>query len=170
MDLWIELLHSLDLEPTALMAFALVPDFEGDQWTFVKPSPTDLQELYGIDVQELTIWRPLVDHVSEQIELGRVVLVEVDAFHLPDTAGVSHGIEHTKTTIAARTIDSISRELGYFHNAGYFTLSGGDFDGVFALSGGSTLAPYTEIAKISRVERLPLHSSASARAACWRRI
>ena len=30
---------------------------------------------------------------------------ETDAFHLPDTAGVSYGIGHQKTTIVAQFID-----------------------------------------------------------------
>src|SRR6185312_4334966 len=35
-DLWIELLHTLKLDPVASMAFTLAMDFEGDQWTFFK--------------------------------------------------------------------------------------------------------------------------------------
>ena len=34
-------------------------DFEGDQWTFFKPPHDELRELYGVDVQELNVWRPL---------------------------------------------------------------------------------------------------------------
>ena len=36
-DLWIELLHALRLEPLAMLPFTLAIDFEGDQWTFFKP-------------------------------------------------------------------------------------------------------------------------------------
>ena len=38
---------------------SLAIDFEGDQWTFFKPPHDELRELYGIDVQELNVWRPL---------------------------------------------------------------------------------------------------------------
>jgi hypothetical protein len=46
-DVWIELLHAMDLEPHAMLAFTLAVDFEGDQWTFFKPTPGDLWALYG---------------------------------------------------------------------------------------------------------------------------
>lgn len=150
-DLWIELLHALRLDPMAVMAFAIAMDFEGDQWTFFKPSPDDIHALYGIDVQELAIWRPLRIQIAEQIARNRVPLVEVDAFHLPDTAGVSYQIEHTKTTVAAQAIDLGARKLGYFHGAGYFELEGCDFDAVLAV-GETAMAPYTEIAKLDRME------------------
>ncbi|MGI8546939.1 MAG: DUF1839 family protein [Gemmatimonadaceae bacterium] len=165
-DLWIELLHSLRMDPCAMLAFTLAMDFEGDQWTFFKPSLSDIHSLYGVDVQELTIWRSLPAQIEEQVSLDRPVLVEVDAFFLPDTQGVSYGIHHTKTTIAVRSIDRAAATLGYFHNAGYFELSGADFDGLFAAtsqtstshtatlhtaSGGVSLAPYTEIAKLERL-------------------
>src|SRR5215831_18263466 len=64
-DLWIELLHSLGIDPRAMLGFTVAVDFEGDQWTFFKPSHRDLQDLYGIDVQELSVWRPIRDHVIE---------------------------------------------------------------------------------------------------------
>ena len=64
-DLWIELLHALKLEPLAMLGHAIAVDFEGDQWTFFKPPLGDLLALYGVDVQELTIWRPFIDHLRE---------------------------------------------------------------------------------------------------------
>src|SRR3954462_9463178 len=54
-DLWIAFLHTLGLEPLALMPFTVAVDFEGDQWTFFKPSLDELRSLYGVDVQELTV-------------------------------------------------------------------------------------------------------------------
>ena len=69
-DLWIELLHALGLDPVAALPFTLAIDFEGDQWTFFKFPLADLYDLYGLDVQELAIWRPLVDHVEEQVDAG----------------------------------------------------------------------------------------------------
>jgi hypothetical protein len=154
-DLWIELLHAHGLDPVAAMAFTVAMDFEGDQWTFFKQPLTDLYTLYGVDVQELTIWRPVAQHTVEQVSRGRSVLIEVDSFFLPDTAGVAYKLAHTKTTIAVQMIDVATRTLGYFHNAGYYTLSGDDFDGVFRLGpyapAADTLAPYTEFAKFDGV-------------------
>src|SRR5258708_36755226 len=84
-DVWIELLHAWGFEPIAALPFTLSTDFEGDQWTFFKFPLADLDALYGVDVQELMIWRPLVSHIEEHVGLGRPILVEMDAFFLPDT-------------------------------------------------------------------------------------
>src|SRR6185437_3322799 len=65
-DIWVELLHSLGIDPVSAMAFTCTIDFEGDQWTFFKPPPEDLESLYGIDVHEMQLYRPTVEHVAEQ--------------------------------------------------------------------------------------------------------
>jgi hypothetical protein len=155
-DLWLELLHGMQLDPVAALPFTLALDFEGDQWGFFKYPLEDLQSMYGIDVGELSVWRPLVDQVTEQIAFGRPVLFEVDAFFLPDTAGTTYRHGHEKTTIAAVAIDTETRKLGYFHAASYYVLSGDDYQGAFMLSRGADapyLPPYTEIAKLDRLER-----------------
>src|ERR1700753_4169491 len=46
-DLWIEVLDALGLDPIACFGFTFSTDFEGDQWTFFKPSFGDIWELYG---------------------------------------------------------------------------------------------------------------------------
>ena len=125
-DLWIELLHGLGHEPLAAMAFTVALDWEGDQWTFFKFPLEDLYELYGLDVTELNIWRSLHENVLEQVRLRRPVIVEVDAFYLPDTAGVSYQLEHVKTSVAVNHLDLEARKLGYFHNRGYYEISGED--------------------------------------------
>lgn len=150
-DIWIELLHSLGHEPIAAMPFTLAIDFEGDQWTFFKFPLADLYELYGIDVQELAIWKPLTQHIQEQVSLGRPVLVELDSFYLPDTAGMAYKIAHVKSTVAVTEIDLDKKHLGYFHGQGYYHLPAEDFDNVFRLNeepDPSRLSPYVEIAKL----------------------
>lgn len=159
-DLWIEVLHALGHDPHAMLGCALSSDFEEDQWLFFKPSTSDLYALYGVDVQELTIWRPVLEHVSTHVERGNLVLVEVDAYHLPDTRGVSYRQKHAKTTIGVASIDRAARRLGYFHNAGYFALDGDDFDALFAAT---PLPPYTEYARL-RAARVPDPRSLAARA------
>lgn len=158
-DLWIETLHGLGLEPTAALPFTVGLDFEGDQYTFFKFPLGDLQELFGVEVQELNIWRPLVEHAVEQTALARIMMPEVDSWFLPDTQGVSYRLDHAKSSIAIRHIDVAAETLGYFHNAGYHTLSGDDFRGLFRLDedqrGPPVLPPYTEIAKLGNLERLP---------------
>jgi hypothetical protein len=156
-DLWIEVVHALSFDPTAALAFTVAMDFEGDQWLFFKHPTADLYELYGIDVQELAIWRPLLEHATVQVRQGRIVLVEVDSFFLPDTRGVSYRQTHTKTTIGIESIDSDARTLTYFHNAGFFKLDGDDFGALFrpdAIRAPEELAPYTEFAKLERLRRL----------------
>jgi hypothetical protein len=150
-DLWVELAHAFGYEPMAALPFTLAIDFEGDQWTFFKFPLLDLYDLYGFDVQELAIWRPLLAHVEEQVGRGRPVLVEVDSHYLPDTAGTAYKLSHVKTTIAVIEIDAANRRLGYFHNAGYFQLEGDDFLDIFRLRHDpdpTYLPPYTEFARL----------------------
>lgn len=163
-DLMVELLHGLGHEPLAVLPYTLAIDFEGDQWTFFKPPHGDLQELYGIDVQELAIWRPLVDHVRDQVALGRPVLVELDSWFLPDTAGTAYRLAHVKTAVGVNEIDVENRHLGYFHNNGYYTLGGDDFREIFQLDGAPhdrVLPPFVEIAKIDP-HFMPPHSLVEA--------
>ncbi len=149
-DVWIELLHAWGLEPIAALPFTLGIDFEGDQWTFFKFPLADLLEIYSLDVHELAIWRPLTSHIEEQLSLGRPLLIELDSFHLPDTAGSAYQTEHVKTTVAIVDIDVPNQRLGYFHGQGYYHLQGDDFANVFHLRGEKNpaiLPPYCEIVK-----------------------
>ncbi len=150
-DVWIEQLHALKQEPIAAMPFTLTADFEGDQWTFFKFQLSDLQALYGIEVQELVVWRSLILHIEEQVKLGRPVLVELDSMYLPDTAGTAYQREHVKTTVSVNKLDINARYMEYFHAQGYYSLEGEDFDKIFHLTGeknGAILPPYVEIAKL----------------------
>jgi hypothetical protein len=155
-DLWIELLHSRGLDPRAALPFVFGTDFVGDQWTFIKYPLGDLQRAYGIEVFELNVWRDLIVHIREHVAQGRVALVEVDAFYLPDTHGTSYRTQHVKTTIAVQQIDARARQLGYFHNAGYYELGGDDFAALFrpALAPAvGYLPPYVEIARLPLAPR-----------------
>ncbi len=156
-DVWTELLHSWGLEPLAALPFTLGIDFEGDQWTFFKFPLADLYELYALDVQEMAVWRPVQAHLDEQLALGRPVLVELDSYFLPDTAGSAYQLEHVKTTVAVVEIDVENERLGYFHGQGYYHLHGDDFAGVFHTRGvknPAILPPYCELVK--RGPALPL--------------
>jgi Domain of unknown function (DUF1839) len=156
-DLWVEMLHTAGDDPLAVLPCTFAVDLEGDQWTFLKFPIADLDALYGVDVFELNVWRPLTAHLTEQLALGRLAIVEVDAFYLPDTAGTSYRCEHVKTSIGIQALDPNDRRLGYFHNAGYYELAGEDFTGVFRLEGHLTenefLPPYVEVAKLGKRPR-----------------
>lgn len=157
-DLLIEQLHALEVEPIAALPFTLGIDFEGDQWTFFKFPDADLFALYGIDIQELAVWRPMVNHIEDQLGAGRPVMVELDSYFLPDTAGTAYKLAHVKSTVGVNEIDVEARHLGYFHNQGYFTLNGDDFRDIFQLDGlvhERMLPPYVEYLKRS-AHRAPL--------------
>ncbi|MEJ1963842.1 MAG: DUF1839 family protein [Gammaproteobacteria bacterium] len=157
-DIWIELVHSLGLEAHAMMPFTVAVDFEGDQWTFFKPPHEDLKRLYGIDVQELYVWRPLLDHCDRASRRRQVIIsTEADAFWLPDTAGSDYRSKHTKTTIVMESVDLPAKRLGYFHNAGYFTLEGEDFVRLFRVDAAPDpefMPMFAELVRCDRLRRL----------------
>ncbi|MDN3567117.1 DUF1839 family protein [Paeniroseomonas aquatica] len=143
-DLWISLLHDRGFEPTAMLGFLAAQDWEGDQFTFFKPPPQELRLLYGATLRELAVYEVLEEHVAEALRRGQVVLLEVDAWWLPDVAATAYRRHHTKTTIGILAADPGRRQLRYLHNAGRFTLQGEDYDGI--LAGGAALFPYAEAA------------------------
>jgi hypothetical protein len=143
-DLWIEALHALGMDPVAGLAFTLSSDFDGDQWRmFTFPNET-LFLLYGIGVDELNVWRPLREHVGEQLALGNLVAFDADAWWLPDTAGLTYRSAHQKTTLLAVKVDTDAKVLGYLHNAGYYELAAEDFDALLpARPAPDAMPPYT---------------------------
>ncbi|MCK9689300.1 DUF1839 family protein [Scleromatobacter humisilvae] len=121
---WIQLLAALGLDPHALWPATVSLDFEGDQCTAIEPSRDELRALYGIDVQELDVWRPLAEHAIEHLAAGRALVVEADAFWLPVDA--EHRRSHAKRTIVLNEVDLDARRIGYFHGAGHAEAHGDD--------------------------------------------
>ncbi|MGN6872412.1 MAG: DUF1839 family protein [Solirubrobacteraceae bacterium] len=165
-DIIIELLHATGHEPLAAFGHLVRMDFEGDQWTFFKPPPEDLELLFGLDIHEMQPYRPLPIQIAEQLELGRTIIVELDSWYLPDTAATSYRTAHVKSSVAADSIDIDREILHYFHSAGLYELSGEDFRGVFRTREGfsdDVLPPYTELARFDagpRLEGEELHRAA----------
>jgi hypothetical protein len=158
-DVWIEAVHALGCDPLAMLGFTAAIDFEGDQWTFFKPSHDEIRELYGIDVQELNIWRPLRDHSAEHVGAGKLISTEADAFYLPDTAGTDYQRQHTKTTIIINELDLDKRRLGYFHNAAYYALEGEDFVHTFRVGyepDPKFMPLFAEVLRVDRMVKRPL--------------
>lgn len=166
-DIWIEVIHALKLDPIAVMPFTLAVDFEGDQWTFFKPPHDELRELYGIDVQEMTVWRTLLEHAQEHVRAGKLVSSEADAWWLPDTSGTDYRTQHTKSTIVINEIDIERRRLGYFHNAGYFALEGEDFIKTFRLDVPHDPAFMPFFAELIRIDRVIHRSDADLAQCSW---
>lgn len=148
-DVWIDVLHAFGLAPEAIFGFTVTQDFEGDHFTFAKPPLEDIEALHGIVAQELAIFDDVALHVEAQLERGRLTLVEVDSFYLPDTRGLTYRTAHGKTTIALNRLDRAGRYAEYFHGPGYNVLEGEDYDGVFKGYGDEQVPflPYCEFLK-----------------------
>ncbi|MDX6657819.1 MAG: hypothetical protein QOH62_2612 [Solirubrobacteraceae bacterium] len=156
-DIIIELLHARGDEPLAAMGVVLRMDFEGDQWTFFKPAPQDLERLFGVDIHEMQPYRSLPAQIAEQLERGRTVIVEVDSWYLPDTHATSYRREHVKSSVIPEAIDTGGERLRYFHNTSLHELDGEDYRGVFRLGrefSGDVLPPYAELARFDAGRRL----------------
>jgi hypothetical protein len=152
-DVWIELIHALGLDSHAMLAFTVAIDFEGDQWTFFKPPHEDLRQLYGIDVQELYAWRPLIEHAVEHLNAGKFISAEADSFWLPDTDGSDYRQRHVKSTIVLNHVDLAAGRLHYFHNAGFFSLEGEDFAQLFRIGAAPDPAYLPLFAELVRHDR-----------------
>jgi hypothetical protein len=111
-------------------------------------------------------YRPLPAHIAEQLRAGRTIIVELDAWYLPDTASTSYRQDHVKTSVAADAIDLEAETLRYFHNTGLHELRGDDYRGALRLSeGGFGLPPYTELVRFdagARLEDAELRRAAQA--------
>jgi hypothetical protein len=150
-DVIVELLHARGDEPLGALGSTVRLDFEGDQWTFFKPDPYDLVELYGIDVHEMQPYRELPAQIEDQLRDARTMSVELDAWWLPDTSATSYRTEHVKTTVIAEAIDREAEVFRYFHNAGLYELGGEDYRRIFERG---ALPPYTEVVRFDAGERL----------------
>jgi hypothetical protein len=164
-DVIIELLHARGDEPLAVMGSTVRLDFEGDQWTFFKPDPSDIERLFGIDIHEMQPYRPLPTQIAELIRAGRTMTVEFDAWWLPDTAATSYRSEHVKTTVIPEAIDLGAERMRYFHSGSLFELDGDDYRGIFRLDARdpAVMPPYTELVRLDAGPRLTgseLHGAA----------
>ncbi len=153
-DVFIELLNALGQEPLAVMGACAALDFEGDNFTFFKPQHDELRLLYGVDVQELNVWRPLVEHAVEHLAQGKFISTEADSFNLPDAEGTDYRRNHVKTTIILADLDLVAHRLGYFHNAGYHRLDGEDYARLFRLETEPDPTFLPLFAEVVRVDRL----------------
>lgn len=153
-DLWIGFVHTLGLEPLAMLASAVAVGFEDDQWTFFQPPQQELRVLYGIDVRELAAWRPLLEHAREHLAGGKLVGIDVDAHGLPGTAAVEGRRSHATTTILMAELDESRERLGYFQGAGYHELAGEDFRALFRHGAPPDPPPLPAFAQLVRIDRL----------------
>lgn len=133
MDLWIELLHGWQFDPVAALSFTVAQDFEGDQFTFFQYPVADLETLYGVVVQELSLYDAIEQHVATQTARGHVVLLDVDGYYLPDNRATTYRRQHARTTIAIDVLMPEARAVGYYHNDSYQVARADDYAGLFRL-------------------------------------
>jgi len=93
-DIWIEVFTPSASSRARFCVHGGV-DFEGDQWTFFKPPHDELRELYGLDVQEMNVWRRC-SSTRSSISRRQTDQYRGDAFWLPDTSGTDYRRQHTK--------------------------------------------------------------------------
>jgi hypothetical protein len=85
------------------------------------------------------------------------LIVELDSWHLPDTAATSYRSEHVKSSVVVEAIDTTGERLRYFHATGLYELAGEDYRGVFRLGrlfSEDVLPPYTELVRFDAGPRL----------------
>ena len=152
-DLWIEVLHGIGLEPLAAMGFLLNAGFDGEQWRMFKFSMEDVWRLYGIDAYEVNLWRTLPTHLEDHIALGRMITIDLDAWWLPDTEGLTYKTAHQKTTVAVQMIDVEAGRIGYFHNGGYYELGGEEYERLIADEAVAVIPPYAEAIDLEHLRR-----------------
>ena len=155
-DVLIELLHSRGLEPLAGLGHLVRTDFEGDQFTFFKMPPSDMERLYGVDIHEMQPVGALPDQIELQLALGRTMLVELNSFFLPDTAATDYRRNHVKSTVAVEAIDQKAERLALFHNLACTICPERIIAGIFGLDGREPgmLPPYLELARFDAGDRL----------------
>ncbi len=150
-DVLIELLHAMDREPLAGLGFCVSSDWEANQWTFFKFPHHEVRHLYGLSIGEVNPWKSVLDQTVSDLAAGQPLLIEVDSWYLPDTAGSAYQTSHTKTTIGAIEIDVDEKRLVYAHNQSVHELFSLDFDHVFRTDGEfyeGHLPPYVESVKV----------------------
>ena len=150
-DILVELLHARGDEPLAVLGVTVRTDFEGDQFSFFKPPPGEVETLFGVDVHEMQPYRALPEQIAEQLAAGRTMCVEMDSYFLPDTAATSYRTEHVKSSVIYAAIDVEGERLRYFHNTGVHDLDGDDYRGLFTPN---LLPPYAEIVRFDAGPRL----------------
>lgn len=152
-DLWLTLLIEWGMEPRAMLGFLAASGFAGDQFTFSKPPQAELEALYGARTEELTVFRPLEAHLVSHANAGRPVLLEADAWWLPDAEGTDYRRGHTKTTVAVLAVEPDAARMDYVHNRFRGSLGGEDYRGVLwqdPAPAPGWLPPFAEV-----VERRP---------------
>lgn len=154
-DCVVELVAAAGHEPEAMLAGCAAVDFELDQWTFFKPAPEDLLGLYGLDLHEMQPYRSIPEQTAARLAVGQTTMPEVDSYWLPDVAATDYRQHHVKSSIVIEAIDLDAKVLRYFHNAGYFELSGEDYDGLFGLDDVTKpLPPYVELVRFGAAPAL----------------
>ena len=134
-DVCIELLHALGLEPLAALGVVRGRGFRGRQFHFLQAAAR--RPARAVRRQHAGAERLAPAHRTRRSctsRAGKFISTEADSFYLPDTAGTDYRRNHVKSTIILADLDTAARRLGYFHNAGYYALGGTTSTASFGLS------------------------------------
>ncbi|QYY27680.1 DUF1839 family protein [Cupriavidus pinatubonensis] len=161
-DLWIELLHGLDLPPVAALPCTVRQAFEADHFTQCRIPDADLERLFGLSIHALTLYDSLESHVAAQTCRGNIVVMEVDSTQLPPAPGAAYQRQRTLSCIGIDVMIPDALAVGYFHSDGYHTASGEDYTALFGRAPGGRIPEVQLYAHADVVRRNPCtHSEAS---------
>ena len=158
-------------EPLAMLGYCTAVDFEGDQWTFFKPPPADLDAPLrhgGLRARAVPAARRALRRRSSSSDAP--VIVEVDSLFLPDTAGRSYRA-HAREDHRSSSRRSTSSAGGCATSTTPATTSSTATTTRCAAPGRAalrpTLPPYVEIVRLDRLEPCaPERPSRRSRASC----
>ena len=158
-DICIEVVHALGLEPLAMLAVRRRHRLRGRPVDLLQAAARRAARALRRSTSRSSTSGGRSPTTSlEHLAAGKLISTEADAFYLPDTAGTDYQRQHTKTTIVIQDFDLEHRRLGYFHNAGYYALEGDDFAHLFrvGVAPDPTFMPlFAEVVRIDRLVRRP---------------
>ena len=132
--------------------------------------PRELYELYGINVQELNVWRRCsLSMRSRTLAAGKLIKHGGGCVLAPDTAGTDYRRQHQDHDRAGAHRRREAQRLCYFTTPAYHELSGEDFVQLFRIGfpPDPTFMPlYAEFVRVDRIVRHRKRSSRASRCVC----
>jgi methyl-galactoside transport system ATP-binding protein len=113
LDPWLSLLAALRLDVHAVLGHVLAIDWLDDQWSEPRPPAEDLRRLHGLEPHALTLWRPLADHLHEQLGAGKSTLMKCmfGIYHMDEGKVIYEGQE----VQIKGPLDALNRGIAMVH-------------------------------------------------------
>ena len=132
-DILVELLHARGDEPLAALGFTCASTSRATSGRSSSRRRATSSAVRHRHPRDAAVPAAARTRSPSSSRAGRTMIVELDAWYLPDTAATSYRTEHVKTSVVAEAIDLDGERLRYFHNAALYELEGDDYRGVFRL-------------------------------------